>query len=131
MSTILYNKINTPDLVDMSVDAYNNPKDNVTVSKEYEKVGSGTSKTTSGYKYAVYQNGNNIILAYAGTDSAGDLCGSDRQMAFDKIPSQYQEALNTYLDLKANNPNANITVTGHSLGGSLAQLVGVCRSGNA
>ena len=90
------------------------------------------SPDNSAYKYAVYkniQNPNEIIIAYAGTDSPGDWI-SNAQMAINQLPGQYTQALNTYNAIKNENPNANITITGHSLGGSLAQLVGATTGAN-
>ncbi len=40
-----------------------------------------------------------------------------------KIPAQATEAIKLYDQVKQENPNSDITVTGHSLGGSLSQIV--------
>ncbi len=106
-----------------------NNEDNI--KKLGKNIGAGYKLTdfddnfSSGLKYAVYQNGNNIILSFAGTEppSTGDLV-SDLQMGIGFLPDQLKDAKTIYDRLKGSNQNANITVTGHSLGGSLAQMVG-------
>lgn len=79
--------------------------------------------TNNGFQATVYKNENNIVISYRGSDTAIDFFGSDRQMYFGELPSQYKNANEVYQQVKKAYPNFNITVTGHSLGGSLAQLV--------
>ena len=88
---------------------------------------------SSGLKYAVYVNQNKpneVILAFAGTDintgkrnTIKDVF-NDFQMGASHLPSQFKDAIPVYVKIKQKYPNAKITITGHSLGGSLAQLVG-------
>ena len=49
---------------------------------------------------------------------------NDGQMAFNNLPSQYVDAHNFYKRTKSNFPNRKIVFTGHSLCGSLAQIIG-------
>lgn len=88
---------------------------------------------SSGLKYAVYVNQNKpneVILAFAGTDinmgkrNAIKDIFNDFQMGASYLPSQFKDAIPVYVKTKQKYPNAKITITGHSLGGSLAQLVG-------
>lgn len=48
-------------------------------------------------------------------------------MSRSRIPAQATDALKAYDEIKRMYPNAEITVTGHSLGGSLAQIVSAIR----
>lgn len=131
MSTSTISTVSDSVLAQMSKDAYNNPNETTpgNLSSEYTI---SYQTGDNGFKYAIYeniQNPNEIIIAYAGTDSAADWI-SNIQMATDNIPDQYAQAINTYNTIKSENPNANITITGHSLGGSLAQLVGAATGSN-
>ena len=80
----------------------------------------------SGFSSSVIRNGENVIVAYRGSDewSAKDI-GADLKMGIlSKIPSQAWDAVSVYMKVRQQFPNARIYLTGHSLGGSLAQIVG-------
>ena len=65
-----------------------------------------------------------IVIAYRGTDSLLDATIDDLQIAVGAIPSQTAGAINYYDTIVKNlSENGSISVTGHSLGGALAQLV--------
>jgi Ca2+-binding RTX toxin-like protein len=68
-----------------------------------------------------------VIIVYRGTDSFLDLAVDDFRIVLQNIPIQAIGAINFYKETIKNikvNPNANVTLTGHSLGGGLAQIVG-------
>ena len=72
-------------------------------------------------------NLNEIVIAYAGTDPS-DITGdwlANAGLATGAGSDQLVQASGYYLAVKAANPDATITLTGHSLGGGLAALVGV------
>ena len=79
---------------------------------------------TTGFQACVLKNGNNIVIAYAGTDSLMDIIHSDLAMGLKHLPIQNYEAIRLYEKVRQQYPNAEIILTGHSLGGSLAQIVG-------
>ena len=87
----------------------------------YRVIDFNENKNT-GFYADVLSNGNDIIIAYRGTESGQDL-RNDVAMAKSKIPAQATDAIRIYDKVKREHPNANITVTGHSLGGSLAEIV--------
>lgn len=69
-----------------------------------------------------------IVVAYRGTEflnnfDVKDLTHNDIGMAFNIVPAQYPSALKLYKDAVAKFGADKITVTGHSLGGILTQLV--------
>lgn len=82
---------------------------------------------SSGFEARAFQKGNEIVIAYAGTnpsDLFGDMA-ANIGLATGVGSAQLRQAAEYYLQVKAANPNATITFTGHSLGGGLAALMGV------
>ncbi|WP_324779516.1 calcium-binding protein [Thiobacillus sedimenti] len=88
---------------------------------------------TSGFEAATFGNGTTIatsteiVISYAGTyekDLTGDIA-ADIGLGAGTGSVQLLQAADYYLQVKAANPGAQITLTGHSLGGGLAALIGV------
>ena len=81
---------------------------------------------SSGFEAVAFQSGTQIVISYAGTysKSAADI-QADINLGLGLRSAQLDQAVEYYLQIKKANPGANITLTGHSLGGGLAALVGV------
>ena len=84
---------------------------------------------SSGFEAVSFQNAtdpNNIVISFAGTEPKS---WSDWQanagLATGFGSDQLLQAAEYYLQVKALNPKGHITLTGHSLGGGLAALIGV------
>ncbi len=92
-----------------------------------------------GFEAATFTNGTELVISYAGT-YPGSLPGTTNTTNLLGLPidfvadlglglgtgsDQLLQAVEYYLDRKRENPGATITLTGHSLGGGLAALVGV------
>lgn len=69
-----------------------------------------------------------IVISYAGTDFSWpftDFTHANIPLASGVLSSQLKQAADYYLAIKAVNPGATITLTGHSMGGGLASLIAV------
>ena len=85
------------------------------------------SDLATGFEAISFTNGTEIVISFAGTydkDYFGDWI-ADVKLATGYAHAQLLQAAQYYLDVKRQNPSATITLTGHSLGGGLAALVGV------
>src|SRR5574344_267874 len=89
-----------------------------------------TESRKSGFYSETFMNGNNIVIAFRGTDIkrgkkelTKDMY-SNACMGLSLPPSQIINAQSYYEKIKRKYPNSNIILTGHSLGGSLAQILG-------
>ena len=87
--------------------------------------------SNAGFSAGAYRNGNDIVIAYKGSDNLqadvnGGLDWSTNLLSFLGAGSpQVVSAALFYEAVKAANPGANITFTGHSLGGGMASLMAV------
>ena len=82
---------------------------------------------SSGFEAISYQRGSEIVISYAGTydkDYSEDMV-ANAGLATGVGSTQLLQAVEYYLQVKAANSGATITLTGPSLGGGLAALVGV------
>ena len=79
----------------------------------------------SGFSAGCYVNasGTEIVISYTGTNDAVDI--ANWTIGLGAPMPQIFAAVDYYFARKAENPNANITFTGHSLGGGLASLMAV------
>ncbi len=81
------------------------------------------SNPQTGFYADVLVGENDVIIAFRGTNDKDDL-NDDVAMARSRIPAQTRDALDLYDKVKREYPDKDITLTGHSLGGSLAEIVG-------
>ncbi len=88
----------------------------------------GISSMDNGFYACVVRKGNDITIVFQGTDfTKPQDYDDDIAMGFRKWPKQANNALDLYDHICHEYPGYNISVAGHSLGGSLAQIVGVLR----
>jgi hypothetical protein len=84
-----------------------------------------THNLETGFDARVYQNikTKELIFSFRGSLEPVDFLRSDQQMLRSKIPIQYYDAKKLYATVTKQYSNSKITFTGHSLGGSISQLM--------
>ena len=102
---------------------------NLSYSKKFKGVTYGWGSLTeysntypSGLSVTSFKRGNDIVVSFRGTDSFSDL-GADSSFLTGQWNEQFQEAVKLIADLRRDNRGAHITLTGHSLGGGIAQVL--------
>ena len=82
----------------------------------------------SGFEAVSFVKGSEIVISFAGTDFSSpgtDFTQANVPLGVGLLGQQLIDAAKYYLEVKAANPAAHITLTGHSLGGGLAALIAV------
>jgi Ca2+-binding RTX toxin-like protein len=82
-------------------------------------------QATDGFEAVSFQRGSEIVISFAGTAGDGDWLHGNFPQALGMLGDQLEQAADYYLKVKAQNPSATISFTGHSLGGGLASLMAV------
>lgn len=93
------------------------------IPKEWIKVSEYDQK--SGFHGEAFYKDGKVVIAMRGTDEfVNDFVKEDiGHLAIKKLPNQYVDAQKFYEKVRKDFPNQEIIFTGHSLGGSLAQLM--------
>jgi hypothetical protein len=115
-------------LAALSNDVYSNNKG----ANGYSIIDVGTHNWKNGFAANVYQNGNQYVIAVRGTDlnqvntEAYNLLSDSSWVAGlnPNLVDGVNDLAGLVKQVYADHPNAIITLTGHSLGGAIAQIVG-------
>lgn len=93
---------------------------------EFSHIPNSTYPTTLSFEASAFQNTTTgeIVISYAGTSQLTDWL-ANVALGAGLGSDQLEQAALYYLQIKAANPTATISFTGHSLGGGLASLMGV------
>ncbi len=81
-----------------------------------------TTNLDNGFHAKAYEKDGRVVIAFRGSDDVGDLT-SDFAMMAGRTPEQLDNAIAFVERVKQQFPDAQIVVTGHSLGGSLTEMV--------
>lgn len=81
-----------------------------------------TEANSGALSFTTYQRGNEFVIAFRGTDSIKDF-GADASFLFRQWNSQFELAAELINRVRAEVRGAVIHVTGHSLGGGIAQII--------
>lgn len=84
--------------------------------EKYSNPGSG------GFSYITLRRGNEIVVAFKGTNSFADL-GADISIVAGSWNDYYEQAAKIVSEIRSEFGGAYVTVTGHSLGGAIAQVI--------
>ena len=106
----------------LSLDVYN---DTSKIPAGWTRVAQA-SDSGSGFFAAAYSNGSEIVVAFRGWNNAQPEDAVDVLRAYENGPfEQIRDAQNFVNQIRAGNPAAAISLTGHSLGGGLAAITAV------
>ena len=83
----------------------------------------------NGFFATVVKKGNDVVIIYRGTDDSKDIVQDIKMWKFHKLPEQLDDAISLYDEVAkyCKNNRYRLSVTGHSLGGSLAAIVSAMR----
>jgi hypothetical protein len=79
----------------------------------------------SGFEASAYTDGDHVVISCAGTQIGPADITTDIDIGLGLSDSQLFQAAEFYEQVKQANPGADITFTGHSLGGGLAALMNI------
>lgn len=107
----------------LSLGVYKENKNSI--PKDWVRFSERDNESTGFHAETFYKKGT-VVISMRGTDpfSYQDIILNDMAMGTNNLPIQYIDAINYYNEIQQTFPNSKIVFTGHSLGGSLAQLMG-------
>lgn len=89
----------------------------------YSLVGTPIIDNQTGFQACVLKQGNDIIIAFAGTNTPATDLDDGNNIRIGKQTAQIDQAVELTRLVREQYPNAKISFTGHSLGGAIAQYM--------
>lgn len=120
-----YNKKLSKDAALLCNDVYKDTQSEINGWKPIDKI----EDPKTGLRAVAYKKNEDIFVTYCGTNDSKDFV-SDMQMAKGEVPEQLVPGYKFFKDVSKNNPKSHMMITGHSLGGSLAELI-ACKEKDA
>ena len=107
------------DAADLSQFAYGNKHGDASRLNGWEQI--DIQSAHNGFHAKAFEKDGKVIIAFRGSNDGGDL-KVDHQMLSGGLPDQLDNASKFVERVRRSHPDAEIIVTGHSLGGSLSEL---------
>ncbi|MEW6677072.1 MAG: hypothetical protein AB1421_04050 [Pseudomonadota bacterium] len=114
-------------------DTVTHENNTIPIPHGWVKLGNDGRNDDTGFTARAYKNTTTgeIVIAYTGTTFEGNVVDKTKDWLLANLPAgsgaflalQVTDAAKFYLDVLNANPTANISFTGHSLGGGLASLM--------
>ena len=102
-------------------------RNKMTLPQDFTELGWQDDDPLTGFSAGVYQNGNQIVISFTGTNEK-----QLKDFVVANIPSgagfgsaQITRAAELVLEIMRQHPDAEISFTGHSLGGGLASIMAI------
>ncbi|MDO5686719.1 MAG: hypothetical protein Q4G42_04965 [Neisseria sp.] len=97
--------------------------------KDFSTLKEYASDPTTGFSYNIFSSGNQIIIAFTGTDDGKDvmtdIAATTHNSHYPDAAPQVKQAALVVAETLAKYPAASISLTGHSLGNGLASIMAV------